>query len=121
MITISERAWLKNRGEHPYCRYCLDVFGTEDCEWSRAADDCPVMESRIGLREAASFESKVACKLALYFDRETKNLSTTVSRDCRDECPCWNHCSGQSFWHDVGCRQRIMRLVRLEVEDEMDA
>ncbi|MBP3730038.1 MAG: hypothetical protein J6I40_01035 [Mailhella sp.] len=116
MLTESEKRWLKARKlrqakHHLYHR-------NEYYVWSGYH---PAKEEINDLREAAEFEARVAAKLAELYGQVTGFLSTTVSDDCRKECPCWKICQGHDVWRDDGCRFKILRYARIIVDEEMDA
>ena len=134
MLTRKEKAWLRNREKwlkkiDPWgnrifslsCKNCSyfkhDGNGTPYClgleeAWVYEGNfDCWLIPSRELLLEAAAFESRVACKLALAPTRIEPPCDWGQSDMCYIECG--------SIWLD--CREARLKWARLKVEEELDA
>lgn len=108
MLTESERAWLKDRRNKAYCRYCrvIDLCSNPNASGFK----CPLIPD---YKEAAEFEALVAAKLA-------------VNENVEDNLKClgfwathWADCDvRKNGWNCADC---YLKAARLAVEEEMDA
>ena len=111
MLTKNEKLWLTERGKRPFCNYCANVRGSDDCEWDIAMGQCPIRNSHKKLLDAAEFSERVAAKLALGVDSITPCHGAWRAR--------WKECTlRKGFWDCADC---FLKAARLAVEEEMDA
>lgn len=110
MLTQSEKLWLAERGERPYCNYCANERGSDDCEWDVAMGQCSIRNSHKKLLDALEFSERVAAELAKVYEELDNDLG------CHD-CPVWRSCQDEQ----KPCRETILKYARLVVEEKMDA
>ena len=130
MLTDSENAWLADRKKDRLfvCRFCPGKeYGREmtdtgvpcvcHCMSLHIRPECYKLHKGTGWDDAAVFEARVAAKLA-------KMMLEHNRYPCRGGSPqlgCmrdWSNLTGPMAVH---CEDCILREVRLQVEEEMDA
>lgn len=121
MLTINERRWLVQR--KGYCDWCSVKFKTDNCFWVISADLCPLYPRQVSIQDSAEFSERVAARLARMMLRPNE-----YKYPCKYPCPngvpelgCMCDMTALTGSYAVHCVDCILREVRLQVEEEMDA
>ena len=120
MLTESERKWLERRCN--YCDWCSLELSTDACYRSIGNDECPVYPMATTAWSAAEFEARVAAKLAKYAAMQKKH-HCCVDIDVPFHCPGWQFCAERIMSNKElrPCEFEMLKGVRIEVEEEMNA
>ena len=119
MVTESEQKWLRGRelSPRPYCASCINA---KICAKTRKQCWCPTdARSAHTLSDALEFSERVGARLARMMLRPNE-----YKYPCRDGVPelgCMRDMTALTGPYAVHCEDCIMREVRLQVEEGMNA